>query len=108
MREKNNRCRQSHLLLSIVLFERAIFSKGGCIVSPMSGLVFACITPHGSLIIPLLGEKGAEKGLATRTAMEDLGRRMAATKPETLVIVTPHGHRIDGNFSLLNNRRVQG
>jgi len=74
----------------------------------MSGLVFACITPHGSLVIPLLGEKGAEKGLATRTAMEDLGRRMAATKPETLVIVTPHGHRIDGNFSLLNNRRVQG
>ena len=74
----------------------------------MSGLVFACITPHGSLIIPLLGEKGAEKGLATRTAMEDLGRRMAATKPETLVIVTPHGYRVDGVFSLLNNRRVQG
>ena len=74
----------------------------------MSSLVFACIAPHGSLIIPLLGEKGAEKGLATRTAMEELGRRMAATKPETLVIITPHGHRIDGNFSLLNNRRVQG
>ena len=74
----------------------------------MSGLVFACIAPHGSLIIPLLGEKGAEKGLATRKAMEELGRRVADIKPETLVIVTPHGHRIDGNFSLLNNRRVQG
>jgi len=74
----------------------------------MSGLVVACIAPHGSMIIPLLGEKDAEKALATRSAMEELGRRVAATKPETLVIVTPHGHRIDNCFSLLNNRRVQG
>ncbi len=74
----------------------------------MSGLIFACIAPHGSMIIPLLGEKGAEKALATRAAMEELGRRVAATQPETLVIITPHGHRVDGCFSLLNNRRVQG
>jgi len=74
----------------------------------MSGLVFACIAPHGSIIIPLLGEKGAEKALETRAAMEELGRRVAAAPPETLVIITPHGHRIDRCFSLLNNRRVQG
>ncbi len=74
----------------------------------MSGLTFACIAPHGSMIIPLLGEKGAEKALATRAAMKDLGRRVAAAQPETLVVITPHGHRVDGCFSLLNNRRVQG
>lgn len=74
----------------------------------MSGLVFACIAPHGSLIVPLLGEKGAERGLATRSAMEELGRRVAVVNPETLVLVTPHGHRIDNRFSLLNNKRVQG
>ena len=74
----------------------------------MSGLVFACIAPHGSMIIPLLGEKGAEKALATRAAIEELGRRVAAAQPETLVMITPHGHRVDGCFSLLNNRRVQG
>ena len=74
----------------------------------MTGLVFACIAPHGSLIIPLLGEKGAEKALATRAAMEELGRRLAAAQPETIVLVTPHGHRVDGVFSLLNNQRVQG
>jgi aromatic ring-opening dioxygenase LigB subunit len=60
------------------------------------------------MIIPLLGEKGAEKALATRAAMEELGRRVAAAQPETLVVITPHGHRVDGCFSLLNNRRVQG
>lgn len=56
----------------------------------MSGIVFACIAPHGSMIIPLLGEKDAEKALTTRLAMEELGRRAAATKPETIVLITPH------------------
>ena len=74
----------------------------------MSSLVFACIAPHGSMIIPLLGEKGAEKALATHAAMEELKRRVVAAQPETLVVITPHGHRVDGCFSLLNNRRVQG
>lgn len=74
----------------------------------MGDLVFACIAPHGSMIIPLLTEEGAEKALATRAAMEELGRRMAAAQPETIVLVTPHGHRADGAFSLLNNERVRG
>ena len=74
----------------------------------MSGIVFACIAPHGSMIIPLLGEKDAEKALTTRLAMEELGRRIAVVNPETIVLVTPHGHRIDNCFSLLNNKRVQG
>lgn len=74
----------------------------------MSGLALACIAPHGSMIIPLLRDKDAEKAVATRLAMEELGRRVAATKPETIVLVTPHGHRIDHCFSLLHNKRVQG
>ncbi len=74
----------------------------------MSGLVFACIAPHGSMIVPVLNEEGWEKALATRAAMQELGRRMAAAHPETIVLVTPHGHRVDGAFSLLNNQRVWG
>ena len=50
----------------------------------MSGLVFACIAPHGSIIVPLLTEEGGVKALATRAAMEELGRRMAAAQPETI------------------------
>jgi aromatic ring-opening dioxygenase LigB subunit len=74
----------------------------------MSGLVFACIAPHGGIIIPALAGEAGQKALATRTAMEELGRRMAASHPETVVLVTPHGYRVDGFFSLLNNRRVRG
>jgi aromatic ring-opening dioxygenase LigB subunit len=74
----------------------------------MSGSVFACIAPHGSMIIPLLNEEGAQKALVTRAAMEELGRRMAAAQPETIMLITPHGHRVDGAFALLNNQRVRG
>lgn len=74
----------------------------------MSGLVFACIAPHGSMIIPLLAGEDGQKALTTRASMEELGRRMAATRPETVVLVTPHGHRVDGVFSLLNNALVRG
>ena len=74
----------------------------------MSGLVFACIAPHGSMVVPLLAGEEGQKALATRAAMEELGRRLAAARPETIVLVTPHGHRVDGVFSLLNNVRVLG
>jgi aromatic ring-opening dioxygenase LigB subunit len=72
------------------------------------GLVFACIAPHGGMVVPLLAGEDGQKALATRAAMEELGQRVAAARPETIVLVTPHGHRVDGVFSLLSNRRVLG
>jgi aromatic ring-opening dioxygenase LigB subunit len=74
----------------------------------VSGLVFACIAPHGGMVIPDIGGAEGRQALATRAAMEELGRRMAAARPETIVLVTPHGLRIDGAFSLLDTGRVAG
>ena len=74
----------------------------------MENLVFACIVPHGGITVPLLAGPQASKATRTRLALEDLGRRVAEAAPETLVVITPHGHRVDGVFSLLNNRRVRG
>ena len=74
----------------------------------MSELAFACIAPHGGITLPLLAGTQANKAAATRQALEELGRRMAQAAPETIVVITPHGHRVDGAFSLLHNQRVQG
>lgn len=74
----------------------------------MQNLVFACIAPHGGITVPLLAGPQADRATRTRQALEELGRRVAAAAPETLVLITPHGHRIDGAFSLLDNRRVRG
>jgi aromatic ring-opening dioxygenase LigB subunit len=74
----------------------------------MGGLVFGCIAPHGGLIVPGIGGLDGRKALATRAAMEELGRRMAGYQPETIVLATPHGTRVAGAFSLLDSGRVAG
>jgi aromatic ring-opening dioxygenase LigB subunit len=65
----------------------------------MSGLVFACVAPHGFPIIPDLSDN-AEGALATREAMHELGRRCAATNPDVIVVATPHGFRVDDTICL--------
>ncbi|MBC8135598.1 MAG: aromatic ring-opening dioxygenase subunit LigB [Fibrella sp.] len=53
-------------------------------------LTFAAIAPHGGDIITQIADdpRTMEK---TRTAMRELGRRCAAARPDTVVVVTPHG-----------------
>src|SRR5438876_7983754 len=73
----------------------------------MTGLVFACVAPHGFSLIPAMSAD-AEGALATRAAMEELGRRCAAAQPEVIVIATPHGTRVDGAICLAAVARAAG
>ncbi len=59
------------------------------------GLVFACIAPHGGMVVPELAAADLDQAAVTRGAMLELGRRMAAAQPDTLVVITPHGVRVD-------------
>jgi len=70
-------------------------------------LVFAAIAPHGFPLIPDLSDD-AGGALATRVAMEELGRRAAAADVEALVIAGPHGVRVDGAISLADTARAAG
>ncbi|ACZ37714.1 aromatic ring-opening dioxygenase subunit LigB [Sphaerobacter thermophilus] len=73
----------------------------------MAGLVFACVVPHGFPIIPDLSDD-AEGALATRAAMEEVGRRCAAARPDVLVVATPHGTRVDNTICLASVARGAG
>jgi aromatic ring-opening dioxygenase LigB subunit len=73
----------------------------------MAGLVFACIAPHGSEVIAELAGEGASSD-ATREAMEELGRRMESTQPETVVVLTPHGVRVAGAVCVMTTQRALG
>lgn len=74
----------------------------------MGGIVFGCIAPHGGMLVPGVDNRDADKAPATRAAMEELSRRMEAYRPETIVLVTPHGMSSVGAFSLLDSGRVVG
>ena len=74
----------------------------------MSGLVFGCIAPHGGILIPGIDGPDGRKALATRAAMEELGQRLEAHRPDTIALITPHGMAVPGAFSLLDSGRVFG
>lgn len=58
-------------------------------------LVYACITPHGGQVLPEFDD-GSPASAELRSAMEELGRRMKASRPDVIIVVTPHGLRLEG------------
>jgi aromatic ring-opening dioxygenase LigB subunit len=66
------------------------------------GLVFAAIAPHGSMAIEEWC-KPEERDLAakTRAAMEELGRRFAATSPDITVVLTPHNIHVERRMAVV-------
>jgi aromatic ring-opening dioxygenase LigB subunit len=57
---------------------------------------FAAIAPHGDV----------DETTELREAMEELGRRYAASGCETAVVVTPHNVHVEGHFAVVTAARV--
>jgi len=74
----------------------------------MDNLVFACVSPHGALVIPLISGSEGAKARASQAGMEELRRRMEAARPETIVILETHSMLVDGAISLLDSAKVSG
>ncbi|HET7616687.1 MAG TPA: extradiol ring-cleavage dioxygenase, partial [Bacillales bacterium] len=74
----------------------------------MNPFVFSCITPHGGEIVPELSGGDPGRMSVTRENMERLGRLMAEAEPDTIVVLTPHGTRVDGQFSITDCERLSG
>lgn len=70
-------------------------------------LVAAAMMPHGfSLPEPIRDDAGG--ALATRQAMRDVGRRFAEASVEAIVLLGPHGTRVDGAMCVMDVGRVAG
>lgn len=74
----------------------------------MNPFVFACIAPHGGEIIPELSGNLPERMKLTRNSMLKLGAKMREASPDTIIVLTPHGTRIDGLFSVSNSEKMHG
>lgn len=76
---------------------------------PIGGmLAWACIAPHGGEVIPELATADPLRMVRTRRAMEEMGRRCARARPDSIVIFTPHGLCIEGRISLSVATRASG
>lgn len=74
----------------------------------MNPFVFSCISPHGGEIIPELKGNNPTRMSLTRNSLTKLGVEMEKAKPDVLIVLTPHGTRINGQFSITDSERMEG
>ena len=72
------------------------------------GIVYACVAPHGSEVIPELAGDNLEAFGETRRGMEDLAEQMKKCNPHTIVIATPHGLRLDHTIGVVTTEYSEG
>lgn len=73
-----------------------------------TGLVFAAIAPHGTLAVPEAPPAAIEGAEGTQRAMEELGLRWAAARPDATVVFTPHNVHVDGHFAVATATAAAG
>jgi aromatic ring-opening dioxygenase LigB subunit len=70
-------------------------------------LIFACAVPHAGAALPEQARETAE-GAHTRATMAAIGAELAAQRPETVVVLTPHGVTIHGAVGVAITERAAG
>lgn len=63
-------------------------------------LVFAAITPHPPILIPDIGRENIKRAKETVEAMEKLEEKFFEAKPDTVIIISPHGLVLPDAFSI--------
>lgn len=63
-------------------------------------IVFSALVPHPPLLIPTIGKDNLSFVKKTITAMERLSEELYAAKPDTIVIISPHGPMLADAFAL--------
>jgi len=72
------------------------------------GIVYACVAPHGSEVIPELAGDQLEAFSETRRGMEELGRQMREQHPDVIVLATPHGLRLTETIGVVTAEYTEG
>ena len=71
-------------------------------------IVAAFAVPHPPLIIPAVGLGREHEIQSTVDAYEEVGRRIAALQPDTVVISSPHATLYGDYFHISPGRRASG
>lgn len=63
-------------------------------------LVFAAIAPHPPMLIPSIGKEQAKKIEKTKAALEKLEEDLYLSKPDIVMIISPHGSYFSDSFTV--------
>ena len=71
-------------------------------------ILAAFMVPHPPLIVPQVGRGGEKEIEETRAAYETVAREIAALKPDTIIISSPHATMYADYFHISPGRKAQG
>ena len=63
-------------------------------------IIFSAIVPHPPVLIPTIGKENITRLEKTVTAYEKLEKELRAQKPDTILIISPHGNILENAFTL--------
>jgi len=63
-------------------------------------IVFSAITPHPPVLIPEIGKDNLKKLKQTDDAMKKLEQEIYAAKPDSIVVISPHGEILKDSFNI--------
>lgn len=63
-------------------------------------IVFSAITPHPPVLIPEIGKDNLEKIVKTQEAMKKLEQELYVAKPDSILVISPHGKVYDDAFNI--------
>ncbi|WP_041695002.1 DODA-type extradiol aromatic ring-opening family dioxygenase [Alicyclobacillus acidocaldarius] len=71
-------------------------------------IVFAAIAPHGLPVLPELAGESPDLMAKTRASLVELGRTAQTADPDAFIVITPHGIRAEGQFTLTASAYMEG
>lgn len=63
-------------------------------------LTFAAITPHPPILIPTIGRENTKIIKKTAEAMEELEKKLFESKPDIIIVISPHGVLLPDAFCI--------
>lgn len=63
-------------------------------------IVFSAVVPHSPLLIPGIGKDNLKKLSATKNALQTLSEELLNARPDTIVVISPHGPVVPDAFSI--------
>ncbi|HCW54031.1 MAG TPA: AMMECR1 domain-containing protein [Clostridium sp.] len=74
----------------------------------MKNIIGSYLMPHPPIIIPDIGKGEEHKIDNTTTSCNTIGKEIAELKPETIIIITPHGTMFSDAVAISNEEKIHG
>ncbi|NMB13740.1 MAG: AmmeMemoRadiSam system protein A, partial [Gallicola sp.] len=74
----------------------------------MGKITGAAISPHPPIILPIVGGGREREASTTITGMKKMAKEAARKKPDTIIVITPHGTVFRDAHSIVMEKELSG